>query len=67
MSISCDSREWIIPLSDSQRFGIVRKGPIRPELSNEEYTKDEKSRHSSTYNYNIILKKADILVPITTT
>jgi hypothetical protein len=42
-SISCDPGEWIIPLSDSQRCSIVRRGPIRPELSDEESPKDEKS------------------------
>jgi hypothetical protein len=51
-SIGCGPGERIITLSDSQRCSIVRKGPIRPEMSDEECPKDE---------------KADILVPFTTT
>jgi hypothetical protein len=37
----CDPDERIVPLSDSQRWGIVRKGTVRPELSDEEYPKDK--------------------------
>jgi hypothetical protein len=50
-SISCDPGERIIPLSDSQRCSIVRKGHYRPELSDQETPKD---------------KKQDILVTFTT-
>jgi hypothetical protein len=32
---------------------------IRPELSDEEYTKDEKGRHFSNFHYNRILKNGE--------
>jgi hypothetical protein len=38
-SVSYDPGEWIIPLRDSQQCNIVHKGPIFPELSDEEYWK----------------------------
>jgi hypothetical protein len=51
-SISCDPGERIIPQSDTQPCSMVRKGPISPELIDEEYSKDEKSRRCSNFYYN---------------
>jgi hypothetical protein len=52
ISISCEPGKCIIPLNDSQRCSLVHKGPIFPELSDDEYPKK--------------LQKSDMLVLFTT-
>jgi hypothetical protein len=50
LPLNGDPGEWIIPMSDSQRCSIVIKGPARPYLSDEHYSKDDSKPRFSNFH-----------------